>query len=99
MEAVPAKGKEKQISRSNLNLGLLEEKVIRLIEMVKAVKDENLTLKQKNKDLTSQLRALEGSLVSETKDLEELSQEKMVTKMVLDNLLHSIDALIEVKEK
>lgn len=99
MEAIPAKGKEKQLSRSSLNLGLLEEKVIRLIEMVKSLKDENLTLKQKNKDLQAQLRAVEGSLVSETKDLEELSQEKMVTQMVLDNLLHSIDALIETKEK
>lgn len=99
MEAIPAKGKEKQISKSNLNLSLLEEKVVRLIEMVKSLKDENLTLKQKNKDLQSQLRAVEGSLVSETKDLEELSQEKMVAKMVVDNLLHSIDALIEIKEK
>ena len=99
MEAIPAKGKEKQVLRSNLNLGLLEEKVIRLIEMVKSLKDENLAMKQKVKELQAQLRAVEGSLVSETKDLEELSQEKMVTQMVLDNLLHSIDALIETKEK
>lgn len=99
MEAIPAKGKEKQHSKSNLNLHLLEEKVVRLIEMVKALKDENAALKMKHKDLQSQMRALEGSLVAETKDLEELSQEKVVTKMVVDNLLHSIDALIEIKEK
>ena len=99
MEAIPAKGKEKQVSKSNLNLTLLEEKVVRLIEMIKASQEELLVLKQKNKDLQAQLRALEGSLVLETKDLEELSQEKMVTKMVVDNLLHSIDALIEVREK
>lgn len=99
MEAIPAKGKEKQVSKSNFNLNLLEEKVVRLIEMVKTSKDELLVLKQKNKDLHAQLRALEDSLVLETKDLEELSQEKMATKMVVDNLLHSIDALIEVREK
>ncbi len=99
MEAIPAKGKEKQHSKSNLNLHLLEEKVVRLIEMVKALKDENASLKMKHKDLQGQMRALEGSLVAETKDLEELSQEKVVTKMVVDNLLHSIDALIEIKEK
>ena len=99
MEAIPAKGNEKHVSRSTLNLGLLEEKVVRLIEMVKTLKDDNSALRQKNKDLNNQLKAIESSLVAETKDLEELSQEKMVTKMVLDNLLHSIDALIEIKEK
>lgn len=97
METIPAKGKEKHNVKSNLQI--LEEKVGRLIEMIKHSKEEVVSLKQKNKELHAQLRALEGSLVSETRDLEELSQEKMVTKMVVDNLLHSIDALIEVKEK
>lgn len=99
MEATPAKNKEKQIQKNDLNLNLLEEKVVQLIDMIKFLKDENASLKLKNKDLSGQLKALEGSLVSETKDLEELSQEKMMTKMVVDNLLHSIDALIEIKEK
>lgn len=101
MEAVPAKNKEKHIQqdKSGLNLSLLEEKVVHLIDMIKILKDENAALKNKNKDLNNQLKSLEGSLVAETKDLEELSQEKMMTKMVVDNLLHSIDALIEIKEK
>lgn len=99
MEAIPAKGKEKQFAKSNINLDMLEDKVVKLIELVKMVKDENATLKQKNKDLYGQIKALEGSMVLETKNLEELSQEKVVTKMVVDNLLHSIDALIEIKEK
>lgn len=99
MEAIPAKGKEKQQPKSNLNLHLLEEKVVHLIDMIKSLKDENASLKQKHKELQGQMKALEGSLVAETKDLEELSQEKVVTKMVVDNLLHSIDALIEIKEK
>ncbi len=100
MEAIPGKSKEKSISKPVVsNLSLLEDKVIHLIEMLKACKAEVLELKEKNKDLQIQLKSLEGSLVSETKDLEELSQEKMVTKMVVDNLLHSIDAFIEVREK
>lgn len=100
MEAVSAKNKEKaHFDKNGLNLNLLEEKVVHLIEMIKILKDENLALKNKNKDLAAQLKALEGSLVAETKDLEELSQEKMMAKMMVDNLLHSIDALIEVKEK
>ena len=98
MEAVPAKNKERQIEKHSLNLSLLEEKVVHLIDMIKILKDENASLKNKNKEMLNQLRALEGSLVAETKDLEELSQEKMMAKLVVDNLLHSIDALIEIKE-
>lgn len=98
MEAVPAKNKERQIEKHSLNLSLLEEKVVHLIDMIKILKDENTSLKNKNKEMLNQLRALEGSLVAETKDLEELSQEKMMAKLVVDNLLHSIDALIEIKE-
>ena len=70
-----------------------------MVEMIKSLKSEIASLKEKNKDLQSQIKALESSLVSETKDLEELSQEKMMTKAFVDNLLHSIDSLIEVKEK
>lgn len=100
MEVIPGKNKDKNLSKPAVsNLSLLEDKVIHLIEMLKSSKSEILELKEKNKDLQVQLKTLEGSLVSETKDLEELSQEKMVTKMVVDNLLHSIDAFIEVREK
>lgn len=101
MEAMRAKGKEvpAAIVKHGLNLAVLEEKVVQLIEIMKLLKEENLSLKEKNKDLQGQLRALEGSLVSETRDLEELSQEKMMTKMVVDNLLSSIEKLIETQER
>ena len=85
--------------KQGLNLVILEEKVSHLIEMLKLVREENISLKEKNNDLQAQHKAVEGSLVSETKDLEELSQEKMMTKMVVDNLLQSIDKLIETQEK
>lgn len=97
MEAIPAKSQEKHVIKHSLNLGLLEEKVVHLIALVKSLKEETAALKQKNKDLLGQLKALEGSLVAETKDLEELSQERVMAKMTVDNLLHSIEALIEVK--
>jgi len=92
---VLAKSKEMPEAKHGLNLTTLEEKVIQLIEIMKMLKEENLSLKDKNKDLQGQLKALEGSLVSETRDLEELSQEKMMTKMVVDNLL----LLIETQEQ
>ena len=100
MEAIPAnKDKNKKTTTYSLNLTLLEEKVVMLVNTVKGLKQENATLLEKNKTLEDQLKALEGSLVSETKDLEELSQEKIMTKMAVDDLLKSIDELIDQKEK
>lgn len=99
MEATSVKNKQAQVSSHGLNLTALEERVFVMIEMIKTLKSEIVSLKEKNKDLQGQIKVLESSLVSETKDLEELSQEKIMAKMVVDNLLHSIDSLIEVKEK
>ncbi len=100
MEAIPAnKDKNKKAATYSLNLTLLEEKVVILVNTVKSLKLENFDLKEKNSFFQEQLRALEGSLVSETKDLEELSQEKIMTKMAVDDLLRSIDELIDQKEK
>lgn len=100
MEAVAAnKEKIKKATTYSLNLTLLEEKVVMLVNTVKSLKQENAALKDKNSSLQDQLKALEGSLVSETKDLEELSQEKILTKMAVDDLLKSIDDLIDHKEK
>ena len=100
MEAIPAnKDKDKKNATYSLNLALLEEKVVLLVNTVKDLKRDNAKLSDKNKILEDQLKALEGSLVSETKDLEELSQEKIMTKMAVDDLLKSIDELIDQKEK
>lgn len=100
MEAIPAnKEKNKKATTYSLNLALLEEKVVLLVNTVKSLKLENAELKEQNRLFQEQLKALEGSLVSETKDLEELSQEKIMTKMAVDDLLKSIDELIDQKEK
>ena len=48
--------------------------------------------------LKHQLMKTESSLVAETKDLEELSQEKMMTKMIVDDLIKSIDSLVDQKD-
>lgn len=82
----------------NLNLSLLEEKVVRLVGLVKSLKDKNVELTKEKELLKDQFLALESSLVSETKDLEELSQEKVMTKMVVEDLISNIDALIEQAE-
>ena len=113
MGTMPANKNEQNLhENNNLNLTLLEEKVIRLVDMVRTLKTSNLvlneenqnlnlanqTLQEENQMLKHQLMKTESSLVSETKDLEELSQEKMMTKMILDDLIKSIDSLVDQKE-
>ncbi len=96
---MPANKNEQNLQENyNLNLTLLEEKVIRLVDMVKAFKLANQSLQEENQMLKHQLMKSESSLVAETKDLEELSQEKMMTKMIVDDLIKSIDSLVDQKE-
>ena len=99
METMPAKKNERDLQENyNLNLTLLEEKVIRLVDMIKNLKSANQSLQEENQMLKHQLMKVETSLVAETKDLEELSQEKMMTKMIVDDLIKSIDSLVDQKE-
>jgi hypothetical protein len=99
METMPANRQEQNLQENyNLNLTLLEEKVIRLVDMVKSLKLSNQSLQEENQMLKHQLMKTETSLVAETKDLEELSQEKMMTKMIVDDLIRSIDSLVDQKE-
>jgi len=127
VETMPVNKNEHILQENyNLNLTLLEEKVIRLVDMVKTLKfakqvldeenqvlknhihaiqdeslkyqEEILKLEEESQMLQHQLMKTESSLVSETKDLEELSQEKMMTKMIVDDLIRSIDSLVDQKE-
>jgi len=99
MGTMPA-NKNEQILQENysLNLTLLEEKVVRLVEMVKTLKQANQSLQEENQMLKHQLMKTESSLVAETKDLEELSQEKMMARLLVDDLIKSIDSLVDQKE-
>ena len=99
MGTMPANKNEQNLQENyNLNLTLLEEKVIRLVDMVKSLKLSNQSLQEENQMLKHQLMKSESSLVAETKNLEELSQEKMMTKMIVDDLIKSIDSLVDQKE-
>ncbi len=80
------------------HLSLLEDKIIQLVELVKSLKSRNDSLVEENTKLRQQVDMLELSLVAETKDLEELSQEKVMTRMVVDDLIKSIDLLAAYKE-
>lgn len=120
MGTMPENKNEQNFQVNNgLNLALLEEKVVRLVDLVKQFKQNNQSLQEEcmilqeecqiqqktiqafqeeNQMLKHQLMRAENSLVAEAKDLEELSQENMMTKMIVDDLIRSIDSLVGQKD-
>ena len=77
-------------------LSALEKKVENLITLIKRLKDEGSQLSKENQELREQVRQLEGSLLKEAKQVElELTEERETTKQAVDNLIKSIDDLIE----
>ena len=69
-------------------LKVLEEKVAGLVRRIKELEAENV-------QLTAKLETMENSMLSDIKRIEELDQEKALTKMVVDDLIISIDSLVE----
>jgi len=59
------------------------------------LKTENAKFAEDNAQLTAQLRSIEGSMLKETDQVKELKQERSATKAVVDDLIKSIDALVE----
>ncbi len=76
-------------------LQLLEKKVTQLIELVRDEKALNSQLVEEKNSLSARLDSLENSLLKETKSMEELHQERMLTKVAVDELISSIDRLVE----
>lgn len=76
-------------------LNVLEKKVASLIELIKAEKASNVLLMEENEVLSGRLEALENSLLKESKSIEELNQERAMTRMMVDELISSIDKLVE----
>ena len=82
---------------------ILEEKVAVLIERLQQAKqevtrlsDENSRLSGENEQLVIKVKALEDALMVDTERIDKLDQEKTITKMVVDDLIKNIDALVEV---
>ncbi|TET06588.1 hypothetical protein E3J79_01430 [Candidatus Dependentiae bacterium] len=80
-------------------LNVLEEKVAGLVCRVKELEAENVKLSADNVQLTAKLETIENSMLSDIKRIEELDQEKALTKMVVDDLIKNIDSLVEGKNK
>lgn len=78
-------------------LSLLEKKILSLIEALRVQKDLNVKLMDEKKELVERIEKIENSLLNGTKNIEDLNQERVLTKMVVDELISSIDKLVEVK--
>jgi len=90
-------------------LSLLEKRIASLLELTKKLQIENNTVKAENsklvednlqlaqqvEHLTNKMKSIEGAVVENSKDLDELSQEKALTKMVVDDLIKSIDSFVK----
>ena len=76
-------------------LSVLEKKVISLIDIIKDLKAENARLVEEKAQLSKKMSALEKTVAADVEKVEELDQEKALTKMVVDDLIKSIDTLIE----
>jgi len=59
------------------------------------IKAENDVLFEGNAQLTFQLNAIEKSMLKETDHVQELTQERSVTRSALDDLIKSIDSIVE----
>ena len=76
-------------------LSVLEKKIASLISLVKELKTKNERLAKENAELIDKLEMVEGSMFKDNENIEELNQEKALTKMVVDDLIKDIDSLVE----
>lgn len=76
-------------------LGLLEKKIVQICELLNAERARHAQLVQEKNELLLKLEQLETSLLKGAQNLDELNQEKMLTKLVVDELICNIDKLVE----
>ena len=76
-------------------LNVLEKKIASLIEMIKELKAEKALLLDENATLKEKLEKIESSILLREQNVEERSQEIILTKMIVDDLIKSIDLLVE----
>jgi len=79
-------------------LKVLEKKIYSLVELVKELKTENAKLAEENAQLLAKLESVQDSMFTESNRVEKLDQEKTMTKMVVDDLIKSIDSLVEYEK-
>ena len=80
-------------------LSVLEKKIEALVGVVHELKKEKARLVEENTKLISKLEMLENSLLADGEHIEKLNQERALTKTVVDDLIRSIDLLVETEKQ
>ena len=75
--------------------GTLQSKYDSLKTEIVELKAENAKLAEGNAQLTFQLNTIESSILKETGHVLELTEERSMTRLVLDDLIKSIDLIVE----
>ena len=80
-------------------LDILEQKVFSLIEVARELQTQNARLVEKIAQLTAKLEATEKTLLGGSERIEELDQERELTKNIVNDLIKSIDMLVESEKQ
>jgi hypothetical protein len=87
-------------------LHVLEQKIAALIDskrndvtVIVALRAENAKLTTENATLKEQVDKIERSLLSNHQGFESLTQERELTKMVVDDLIKNIDILVDQQKE
>jgi|SRR4030095_4844237 predicted nuclease with TOPRIM domain len=75
--------------------GILQSQYDSLKTEIVELKAENAKLTEGNAQLTFQLNTIESSILKETGHVLELTEERSITRLVLDDLIKSIDLIVE----
>ncbi len=76
-------------------LKTLEEKISALMSLVSSLKSENVQLCKENSALQVTIKRLQLVEKNSLQDKEKFSDEKALTKSVVDDLIKNIDALVD----
>ncbi len=76
-------------------LQVLEKKIAHIIDLLHEEREKTTHLLEEKNVLSARIEAMESSLLKETKSIEELSQERVLTKQMVDELIQTIDQLVE----
>lgn len=63
------------------------------------LKKENAILAHDNAQLLAQIKVIEASMEQESKQNSQLNEEKSLAKLVVDDIIRSIDALVECENQ
>lgn len=76
-------------------LSILESKISGLIELVKSEKAKAAQAQEEKNELLLKVEMLENAILKGSQNLEELNQEGVLTRMVVDELINNIDKLVQ----